>query len=484
MRTTYADENLTIKGAYSDVREDTDGNEYILIDKEIPQGNKDVSFNLSQSVKEAAENVTVKYYKNEIDRANDKNAISGNNWHREVIKPGDNFYYLRVTCADGSGKDYTVKVCGVRYVTFYFMSFVSSGKDEDGYNVYQYESIGESTVLLENDYFDIDSLYASIDENKVIIDENRNVYEKGGDYMVPFSKSTAASASFSLFCADKTFIDAQKAEVELYKDLFELTYSGWTNGKGNQWLLRFKADSAETNLVVPSEIFGDRVVLSSDSFRNAANLQSVIFADGFTSLPDRLFANGCASLESVTIPASITSAYSLGDWMFSEDLKDQLTIYCEGDIESDTWNRVPGQMAFFRTYINQEGVLHRHGERGTHQSRRRGKRSGGTLRKRGKYRDPGHGAVRSEILSRYVRERERRNLCRFGISRKKYRISGRRLDNGYDPVGRSGCGKSVFCDVERHPVRKRWVEIPVRAAEPYGFRCDPGRGHEYSCTMF
>lgn len=356
VRTTYADENLTIKGAYSDVREDTDGNEYILIDKEIPQGNKDVSFNLLQSVKKAAENVTVKYYKNEIDRANDKNAISGNNWHREVITPGDNFYYLRVTCADGSGRDYTVKVCGVRYVTFYFMSFVSSGKDEDGYNVYQYESIGESTVLLENDYFDIDSLYASIDENKVIVDENLNVYEKGGDYMVPFSKSTAASASFSLFCTDKTFIDAQKAEVELYKDLFELTYSGWTNGKGNQWLLRFKADSNETNLVVPSEIFGDRVVLTRNSFRNAANLQSVIFADGFTSLPDRLFANGCASLESVTIPASITSAYSLGDWMFSEDLKDQLTIYCEGDIESDNWNRVPNQMAYFRTYTNQEGA--------------------------------------------------------------------------------------------------------------------------------
>ena len=355
VRTTYADENLTITGAYSDVRKDANGNEYILIDKEIPQGNKDVSFNLSRSVK-TAENVTVKYYKSIFDRTNGENAIDGFDWYTEVIKPGDNFYYLRVTCEDGSGKDYTVKVCGVRYVTFYFLSFDRSGKDEEGYNVYQYKSIGESAVLLENDYFDIDSLYALIGENKVIIDENRNVYEKGGDYMVPFSKSTAASASFSLFCADKTFIDAQKAEVELYKDLFELTYSGWTNGKGNQWLLRFKADSAETNLVVPSEIFGDRVVLSSDSFRNAANLQSVIFADGFTSLPDRLFANGCASLESVTIPASITSAYSLGDWMFSEDLKDQLTIYCEGDIESDTWNRVPGQMAFFRTYINQEGA--------------------------------------------------------------------------------------------------------------------------------
>ena len=354
VRTTYADEYITIDGAYSDMREDAYGKDYILIDKEIPQGKDDVSFNLSSFVTPAA-GVTVKFYKTEQDRTDGTNEVTGfNNWLAEVVRPGDNRYFLRAITANGSIEDYTVNICGVRYITFYFLTFDRSGVDENGLNLYSYTSVTGSTVLLENDYLDIDSLYAMTEGDKVIVDNKLNIFERGKDYTVPFVG--APSKSFSLFCADRSFIEAQAAEAALYKDIFEMTYGGFVDGRGNTWTLTFKADSTETSIVVPSSVYGDKVALTSNSFRGASELRSVIFADGFTSLPDRLFANGCSSLTDVTIPASVTSHYSLGDWMFSEDLKDQLTIYCEGDIESDTWNRVPNQMAFFRTLTNQAGA--------------------------------------------------------------------------------------------------------------------------------
>ena len=413
VRTTYADEYITIDGAYSDMREDAYGKDYILIDKEIPQGKDDVSFNLSSFVTPAA-GVTVKFYKTEQDRTDGTNEVTGfNNWLAEVVRPGDNRYFLRAITANGSIEDYTVNICGVRYITFYFLTFDRSGVDENGLNLYSYTSVTGSTVLLENDYLDIDSLYAMTEGDKVIVDNKLNIFERGKDYTVPFVG--APSKSFSLFCADRSFIEAQAAEAALYKDIFEMTYGGFVDGRGNTWTLTFKADSTETSIVVPSSVYGDKVALTSNSFRGASELRSVIFADGFTSLPDRLFANGCSSLTDVTIPASVTSHYSLGDWMFSEDLKDQLTIYCEGDIESDTWNRVPNQMAFFRTLTNQAGAASTVTVNGARIKVDAAANTAEVLSASGgKRRHPGHRAFRRQILSRHVRQRERRDRRRDG----------------------------------------------------------------------
>ena len=345
VRTTYTDERISIEGAYSDIRS-LDGMDFIFIEQVLESGTDSLSFNLSKKV-DLSEGVTAAFYKSDSDRKNNRNPISGFDWYTQEVKAGNNRYYVRTSDANGDLKDYNINICCVRTIKIDLLGFE---RNKDGsYSYPSYSDLLPSSYVVEGDYFDVGALYDLLPEGKTIFGEDNVLYELGEDYTYPMISDN----TYTFLAVDTDFYNDQQEEAGLYSDIFELTYN--INFGGNPyWLLVYKNDSDATSIVVPSAIYGDSVKLTAQSFKNASSLKNVIFQTGFTSLPTGMFLNGCTSLQSVSIPASVTDIEGNGS-MFSADLYDNLKIYCEG-VNPDTnngWDRVPGEMKLFKVYTNQ-----------------------------------------------------------------------------------------------------------------------------------
>ena len=345
VRTTYSDDRIVIDGAFSDMRT-LDGEDFIFIEQVLEQGTDKITYNLSKYVS-FPEGVTGAFYKSDSDRENNNDPITGFNWYTQEVKAGNNRYYVRTWNTDGVAQDYNVNISCVRTIRIDLLGFESNG--DGSYNYPSYTNLLPANQVVEGDYFNIDVLYELLPDDKIIFGEDNALYERGGDYTYP----VISDNTYTFLATDEGYYNAQQEEAGLYKDIFDLTYN--INFGGNPyWQLSYKTDSAQTSIVVPSAIYGDAVKLTSRSFYNASALQSVIFQPGFTSLPTGMFLNGCTALKSVSIPSSVTGIDGSGS-MFSADLYDQLTVYCEGS-NPDTnsgWDRVPGQMELFKVYTNQ-----------------------------------------------------------------------------------------------------------------------------------
>ena len=116
----YADELISINGAYSDVRTDN-GEEYILIEQQMSADAQNVKFNLSSKVK-AASGCLVSYYK-------DKNCtkeITSMDWKFWSTPAGATDYYLKV---DGVVSEvYTVRVLAVKPVEVNLLKAERTGR--------------------------------------------------------------------------------------------------------------------------------------------------------------------------------------------------------------------------------------------------------------------------------------------------------------------------------------------------------------------
>lgn len=348
IHTNYTDDRISIDGAFSDIRS-LDGMDFIFIEQVLETDVSGISYNLSKKVK-FADGISGAFYKSSGDRNNNTNPIAGFDWYTQEVKAGNNRYYVRTSDENGNIKDYNINVCCVRTIKIDLLGFERS---EDGsYNLPSYSDLLSTSHVVEGDYFNIDDLYDLVPEGKTIFGEDNKLYERGGDYTYPI----IADNTYTFLVTDTDFYNNQQKEAELYKEIFELTYN-INFGGIPYWQLIYKNESGVTNILVPSTIYGDKVRLTSQSFKNASGLQSVIFQTGFTSLPTGMFLNGCSALRNVSIPASVTDIEGNG-FMFSSDLYDQLKIYCEG-ANPDTnsgWDRVPGQMKFFNVYTYQSNA--------------------------------------------------------------------------------------------------------------------------------
>lgn len=330
---TYADEYLTVNGAYSDVRTDGD-KEYILIEQQIDADAQSVRFNLASKVKTAS-GVTVKYFKDE----NRNQEID--NWTYMYVPAGATDIYVRAF--DGNGtRDYVVRILTVKPVDVSLIRAVKSG---DSYN---FTTLMSHITIIENDYVDINMFYSQVpSSSEVVVDEAYNAYERTADCVMPLSQTK----TYSFYVVHKDYLNYVQADLEKYSEAFTCKFIWGDNGTPSYWTLSLRYDYAKTAVYVPAKFgYNDTVILTTNTLGYSNNLEKVVFESGLKGLTSAVFT-GCTKMREVYIPASAKGG--LGDFLFPAALKDTLTVYFEGEISNDKWNQISGGgFKYFNTVKN------------------------------------------------------------------------------------------------------------------------------------
>ncbi len=332
-RLGYADEYVEMDGFYSSPRTDENGT-YYLSEQIMEDANEEMRYNVSKSVK-AKEGSSVQFYKSREDRAAEQNAIGGFDFNIEAIGHGDNFYYARAKDAAGAAHDYDLLIRGVAYRR---ISVVQGNRitNNDGFSETTYTTLNFSQTVLEGDLFDINAVYekAGILGNIYVLrDGDFNLYEADTDCYAPVSWSE----SITLYADDIAWTGDMLDAFEEYGADYTLAFTpaSAANGQPDRVELTYNKGTAEnTDVVIPGNINGAKVVLDEFSFYNA-EITSAVFGEGTREIPDKVFFL-CDSLERVIIPKGVTY---VGRDIFSGNVKDKLTIFCMGSKEdTKNWN--------------------------------------------------------------------------------------------------------------------------------------------------
>lgn len=339
---TYADEYITINGAYSDLRTDGD-KQYILVERQLGATGNTVNYNLSRNVK-AAQGVTVSYYRNKECTQ----AISSTEWSMMPFAAGATDVYIKAN--GGAGESvYTVRVLVIKPVT---VNLIKAEKLASGYN---YTTLASGLTALENDYLDLSLLYSYVsDSTKVIVDAGLKPYNRTGnsweykydDCVVPLCQGKTCN----FYVIYKSTLEKAQQSIEKYSQAFNCSFVWGDNGAPTYWTVSLRYDYQKTAVYVPSKLGdNDPVVLTANSLGYNNSLEKVVFEYGFTGLTNAVF-QGCTQLKEVYIPYSAKDG--LGDFLFPAALKDMLTVYCDGDIPNGKWNQISGTFKYFTTVRN------------------------------------------------------------------------------------------------------------------------------------
>lgn len=352
---SYEDDCITLDGFYGDAEQNADGREYLLSDVVI--GDRAVYPTLKKdlSLKESGDRYSV--YASASDRENDRGSIS---YFSTAVSSGNNYYYVRVWRDGTPLKDYDLVIRGVQYLRAEFAK-ESSVLEEDGTRVYSFDYLSTDRKFLQGDYMDLSDYYSKLPEGYLIRDNDWNLYEKDGDYLLPVTTVGRYAPVLTFYAAPAETLRAEANELDAFRNDYFLTFeqdSGNTHSDPlqNRYVFRFvltyNNDSENKDLLVPSSLIGNRTAVTASSFA-FCDVKNVTFMTGFTELPESLFLN-TKGLESVAIPDTVTS---VGDWMFPVAQKDVLKIYCEGRINSSSsWNQVSDSFDTFATYYNCTGI--------------------------------------------------------------------------------------------------------------------------------
>jgi len=340
----FEDERISVDGFDSKYHENDIG-KYLYGEVVLTDKNSSVSYRIDKQIK-LPEGYEIAFYSSRYDRDNGHNPLGSIAVSTQKVKAGNNWFFANVMDAEGNVYAYDFLVMGVTYADLFVAKFDRTLDGNGDYiPSYTYLTL-ENNKVLQNGYIDINVIYELIPDGYILRDNEWNIYEKNGDYIVPVADS------FSLYYAPIEEVLAEKAELDAYKQWFNLTlYMDGYEGTSDKWILSVRTESLIRSLVIPYRIIGNEVMLSSSSFYNA-KLSTVTIAPGYTSLPSSLFSS-VESLSTLNIPSTVTS---LGDWMFNAKFADTLKIYCESSMSNGRWNQISGTTRYFTTYINATGA--------------------------------------------------------------------------------------------------------------------------------
>lgn len=340
----FEDDRISADGFHSEYNKN-DVYKYLFSEVVLANKNASVSYRIDKQIK-LSEGCKIAFYASRYDRDNGQNPLGNIAISTQKVKAGNNWFFANVIDGEGNVYAYDFLVMGITYAELFVAEFDRTLDDSGNYiPSYNYLTL-ENDKVLQNGYIDINAIYELIPDGYTLRDNEWNIYERNGDYIVPVKES------FSLYYAPNEEILAEKAEIDAYKQWFDLTlYMDGYEKTPDKWILSVHSKSLIKSLVIPHRIIGNEVVLSSSSFYNA-KLSTVTIAPGYTSLPDRLFSS-VESLSTLNIPSTVTS---LGDWMFNAKFADTLKIYCESSISNGHWNQISGTTRYFTTYINATGA--------------------------------------------------------------------------------------------------------------------------------
>lgn len=334
---TYADEYITINGAYGDIRTDGD-KQYILIEQQIAADKTSVSFNLANKVK-AASGVTVSYYRDE----DCTQSISKEDWRWMSVPAGTTDIYLK---ANGSGgeRSYVVRVMTVKPVE---VSLIKVEKLAAGNN---YTTLASGITILENDYIDMNMFYSKFSSStQFVVDADFNAYDRTADCVMP----QCQGKSYSFYVIEASYFDSVMQDLNKYSKAYDCKYNWGDNGSPSYWTLSLRYDYEKKQVFVPAKFGGDAILLTTNTLGYNNTLEKVVFENGLTGLSSAVFS-GCTQLSEVYIPYSAKDG--LGDFLFPAALKDVLTIYVQGEIDNDKWNQISGAGFKYFTKVNNASI--------------------------------------------------------------------------------------------------------------------------------
>lgn len=340
----FEDDCISADGYYSEYYENGDY-QYLLSEVVLADKTSTLSYRIDKKIK-LPTGYEIAFYSSRNDRDNGQNPLGSISLSTQKVKAGNNWFFANVTDPDGNVFAYDFLVMGVTYADLFVAEFDRTPDGNGNYiPSYNYLTL-ENNKVLQNGYIDINAIYELIPEGYILRDNEWNIYEKNGDYTVPITDS------FSLYFAPSEEILAEKAEIDAYKQWFNITlYMDGFEGTPDKWMLSVRTDSLILSLVVPYRIIGNEVMLTSSSFYGA-KLSKVTIAPGFTSLPGSLFSS-VESLSTLNIPSTVTS---FGDWMFNAKFAETLTINCESNVSNGRWNQISGTTGYFTTRRNVAGA--------------------------------------------------------------------------------------------------------------------------------
>ena len=341
----YEDKFVTASGFTADEK-GAIHKDVVVDGRTMPTIKKDIS---------VSDGYTLAFYYTASDRENDLNRI--NRFTRE-LSDGANRYYAAVLSDENLVKTYDIVLHGVKEVGMEFAKeSVTTESDGTKVSSLEYYFTQMQKTALQGDYIDINGLYEKIPEGYVIRDDNWNIYEKDGDYIMPYDSADVNC----YYAAEEKTVRAEADEFKYYAQTFYISKvndrsSSHYDYMNNKYVFKFDLtpkiyDDKGTEIVynelyVPGDVIGNKTQVSSFGF---ATVKRLIIGRGITTLPQQAFYN-VKNLEYVALPNTLTSA---GNWLFPKAQKGTLKIYLEKNNEngfSDKWNYVEGSFDVFTTY--------------------------------------------------------------------------------------------------------------------------------------
>lgn len=347
----YEDKFVTASGFTADEK-GAIHKDVVVDGRTMPTIKKDIS---------VSDGYTLAFYYTASDRENDLNRI--NRFTRELSN-GANRYYAAVLSGENLVKTYDIVLHGVKEVGMEFAKeSVTTESDGTKVSSLMYYFTQMQKTALQGDYIDINGLYEKIPEGYVIRDDNWNIYEKDGDYIMPYDSADVNC----YYAAEEKTVRAEADEFKYYAQTFYIRKvndrsSSHYDYMNNKYVFKFELtpkiyDDKGTEIVynelyVPGDVIGNKTQISSFGF---ATVKRLIIGRGITTLPQQAFYN-VKNLEYVALPNTLTSA---GNWLFPKAQKGTLKIYLEKNNEngfSDKWNYVEGSFDVFTTYYGYKNV--------------------------------------------------------------------------------------------------------------------------------
>ena len=182
--------------------------------------------------------------------------------------------------------------------------------------------------------------------SQIVVDADFNAYNRTDDCVMP----QCQGKSYSFYVIETNYLDRVEQDLNKYSKAFDCKYVWGDNGSPSYWTLSLRYDYEKKQVFVPARIGGDAILFTTNTLGYNNSLEKVVFENGLTGLSSAVFT-GCTQLSEVYIPYSAKDG--LGDFLFPAALKDVLTIYVEGAIESDKWNQISGAgFKYFTTVQN------------------------------------------------------------------------------------------------------------------------------------
>ncbi|MDE6373822.1 MAG: hypothetical protein K2L72_04910, partial [Clostridia bacterium] len=277
---TYADEYITINGAYSDMRTDGDKS-YILLEQQMGADKQTVGLNLANKVKKA-QGVTVNYYKD----AEKKQPLASGTMYYPM---GATDVYMTVS-GNGGTRDYVVRVLAIRPIE---VSLIKAVKNENGY---EFTTLISGITILENDYVDIKTFYSQItSDEQTVVDADFNSYKTFDDCVMPLCQGKA----YNFYVIEEEHLYSVIEDVDKYGQAFSCKFVWGDNGTPSYWTLSLRYDYAKTAVYVPAKFgYNDTVMLTANTLGYSNNLEKVVFESGLKGLTSAVFT-GCTKMREV-----------------------------------------------------------------------------------------------------------------------------------------------------------------------------------------